>query len=141
MAGFCQTIQEEADPKMKEYILDYVIELLDDATNFYWASTKASQAVLLCHMEEGEFQSWLETEKIDRVCRTHAQKHSSSQGRRTENTRVYLLRLPLVHIITNVVYKGRPVKPKGYSINMFVSHAGQKMDKHIHKLNVVTIQK
>ena len=54
----------------REHLLDYVIDLLDDTTDFFWASTKASHAVLLCHMEQGE--SWLETEKIDGIRRAHA---------------------------------------------------------------------
>ena len=33
----------------RENMLDYVINLLEDAQNFSWASTKASHAVLLYH--------------------------------------------------------------------------------------------
>ena len=51
MAGFCRTIREESDPKNKEFMLDYAINLLDDATDFSWASAKACHAVLLCRME------------------------------------------------------------------------------------------
>ena len=77
MAGFCRSIWEESDTK---HMLDYVIDLLDDATDFSWASAKASHAVLLCRMEQREISSWLETEKIDRVRRAHAQRHSTGQG-------------------------------------------------------------
>ena len=63
MAGFCHTIREESDMAIKEHMLDYVIDLLDDATDFSWASAKASHAVLLCRMEQGEIKSWSETEK------------------------------------------------------------------------------
>ena len=80
MAGFCRSIREESDTKVREHMLDYVIDLLDDATDFSWASAKASHAVLLCRMEQGEIGSWLETEKIDRVRRAHAQRHSTGQG-------------------------------------------------------------
>ena len=65
---------------IKEHMLDYVINLLDDATDFSWASAKASHAVLLCHMEQGEIAGWQETEKIDRVRRAHAQRHVVGQG-------------------------------------------------------------
>ena len=58
MAGFCRTIREEPDSKNKEFMLDYVINLLDDATDFSWASAKACHAVLLCCMQQGEVQSW-----------------------------------------------------------------------------------
>ena len=42
---------------VREHMLDYVIDLLDDATDFSWASVKASHAVLLCRMEQGEIKS------------------------------------------------------------------------------------
>ena len=54
MAGFCRSIKEEPDSKIKEHMLDYGINLLEDATDFSWSSAKASHAVLLCHMEQGE---------------------------------------------------------------------------------------
>ena len=92
MAGFCRTIREEPDSKNKEFMLDYVINLLDDATDFFWASAKACHAVLLCRMEQGEVQSWSQTDKIDRIRRAHAQRHitgqnsSKSQDRGTSGT-------------------------------------------------------
>ena len=52
MAGFCRTIREESDIKVREHMLDYVTDLLDDGTDF-WSSAKASHAVLLCRMEQG----------------------------------------------------------------------------------------
>ena len=61
-------------------MLDYVIDLLDDATDFSWASAKASHAVLLCRMEQGEIGRWLKTKKIDRVRRAHAQRHNNGQS-------------------------------------------------------------
>ena len=45
MAGFCRTIREESDMAIKEHMLDYVIDLLDDATAFSWASAKASHVL------------------------------------------------------------------------------------------------
>ena len=80
MAGFCRTIREESDMVVKEHMLDYVINILDDATDFSWASAKASHVVLLCRMEQGEIAGWHETEKIDRVRRAHAQQHVVGQG-------------------------------------------------------------
>ena len=81
VAGFCRTMREESSIQNQEYMLDYLINLLEDATDFSWASAKASHAVLLCRMEQGEITSWAETEKIDRVRRAHAQRHiSASHG-------------------------------------------------------------
>ena len=79
MAGFCRTIREESDMAIHEHMLDYVIDLLGVATDFSWASAKASHAVLLCRMEHGDIKSWSETQKIDSVPHAHAQRHSTSQ--------------------------------------------------------------
>ena len=80
MAGFCRSIREESDTKIREHMMDYVIDLLDDATDFSWTSAKASHAVLLCRMEQGEIGSGLETNKIDMIHRAHAQRHNTGQG-------------------------------------------------------------
>ena len=42
----------------------------------FWQSAKASHAVLLCRMEEGEISDWSQTDKIDGVRRANAQRHS-----------------------------------------------------------------
>ena len=78
MAGFCRTIREESDITVRDHMLDYVTDLLDDATDFSWASAKASHAVLPCRMEQGKIKSWSETEKIVRVRRAHAQRHTTA---------------------------------------------------------------
>ena len=80
MAGFCRTIREKSDIVTKEHMLDYVINLLDDATDFSWASAKASHGVILCRIEQGEIAGWDQTEKIDRVRTAHAQRHLVGQG-------------------------------------------------------------
>ena len=36
---------------VRQHMLDYVTDLLDDATDFSWASAKARHAALLCRME------------------------------------------------------------------------------------------
>ena len=65
--------------KNKEFMLDYVINLLDDATVFSWASAKACHAVLLCRMEQGEIQSCSQIDKRFRIRRAHAQRHITGQ--------------------------------------------------------------
>ena len=77
MAGFCRIMREETC-ESKDFMLDYLIALLDDANDFSWQSAKASHAVLLCRMEQGEITSWSETDKIDRIRRANAQKHTST---------------------------------------------------------------
>ena len=46
-------------------MLNYLIALLDDSNDFSWQAAKASHAVLLCRMEQGEVTSWSDTEKIE----------------------------------------------------------------------------
>ena len=86
MSGFCRNMREEQNQSIKDCMLDYVINLLDDAQDFSWSSAKASHAVLLCRMEQGEIGGWSEVEKIDRVRRAHAQRHSTPQtGQNVKN--------------------------------------------------------
>ena len=72
MAGFCRAMREETNQNSKEAMLDYMISLLDDANDFSWNSAKASHAVLLCRMEQGEMKDYTQTKQIDRVRRAHA---------------------------------------------------------------------
>ena len=77
VAGFCRTMKEEKNSKMIEHMLDYLVSLLDDAQDFSWGAAKASHAVLLCRMEQGEINDYSCTDKIDRIRRANAQRHGS----------------------------------------------------------------
>ena len=68
-------MQEEKNSKIRECMLDYLVSLMDDATDFSWGAAKASHAVLLCRMEQGEIQDYSQIEKIDRIRRANEQKH------------------------------------------------------------------
>ena len=74
VAGFGRTIREESDPDLKAHMLDYMIALMDDANDFSWGSAKASHAVLLCRMEQGEVKNFADTVAIERIRRANAQK-------------------------------------------------------------------
>ena len=74
VAGFGRTIREESDPHLKAHMLDYMIALMDDANDFSWGSAKASHAVLLCRMEQGEVKNFADTLAIKRIRRANAQK-------------------------------------------------------------------
>ena len=54
-------------------MLEYLSDIMDDAQDFGWFTAKGAHAVLLCCMEENKV-NWLQTEKIDRIRRAHAQK-------------------------------------------------------------------
>ena len=88
MAGFCRTMKEEKNSEMKEHMLDYVIALLEDANDFSWGAAKASHAVLLCRMEQGEVSDFSDTLKIDRIRRANAQKHTTSNTSVLQNPSV-----------------------------------------------------
>ena len=60
-------MREEVNGGSRAFMLDYVINLLEDAADFSWASAKASHAVLLCWMEQGEVSGWSDVDKIDRI--------------------------------------------------------------------------
>ena len=63
MAGFCRIMRDEESLQTRGHMLDYLIALLDDSNDFSWEAGKASHAVLLCRMEQGEIASWAETKK------------------------------------------------------------------------------
>ena len=75
--GFSKNILEETDHKIREKMLQYLSELMEDATDFAWASAKAAHAVLLCEMERSSV-NWTQTHRIDRIRRAHAQKHTTN---------------------------------------------------------------
>ena len=67
MAGYCHILREEQDPQVRGHMLDYLIALMEDAHDFSWDAERASHAVLLCRMEQGEVINYTETEKLDRI--------------------------------------------------------------------------
>ena len=126
MAGFCRTTREKSDLKISEFMLDYVINLLDDATDISWASAKACHAVLLCRMEQGKIQSWSQTDKIDRERRAHGQRHVTGQGsiKTKINVSLLVVKYSVVCIlIEGCVCKSKHIKQKVSSINTFAHHA------------------
>ena len=63
ISGFCRILRDENSQKIRDHMLDYLIVLLDDSNDFSWQAAKASHAVLLCRMEQGEVTGWSDTEK------------------------------------------------------------------------------
>ena len=55
-------------------MLDYLGNIMEDASDFSWESAKAAHAILLTNMEADRL-NWAETDKIDHVRRAHAQRH------------------------------------------------------------------
>ena len=65
MAGFCRTMREETNQNLKDHMSNYLIDLMDDANDFSWSAAKASHAVLLCRMEQGEVTGYDQVDGID----------------------------------------------------------------------------
>ena len=80
VAGFGRIMKEEKNSEIKDSMLDYLIALFDNANDFLWDAAKASHAILLCRMEQGEIANYNEVEKIDRVRRANAQRHTLHQA-------------------------------------------------------------
>ena len=94
MAGFCSIIKDEKDLKVKNAMLEYLTDLMEDARDFGWSSAKGAHALILCRMEEGKV-NWLMSDKLDRLRRAHAQKIVNGQwvvakARQNLNHKVYL---------------------------------------------------
>ena len=75
--GFCKNILDESDSNIREKMIQYMEELMEDATDFSWQGAKAAHAVLLCEFERGGGTNWEDTARIDRIRRAHAQKRIS----------------------------------------------------------------
>ena len=88
VSGFATIAREEKNLDIKNAMLEYLSEIMEDANDFSWQSAKASHAVLLCRMEEGKVE-WHETHKLDRIRRAHAQRGvgQNSGGVGTKQTR------------------------------------------------------
>ena len=74
--GFVKGVLDEKDTNCKR-MLTYLCELMEDSNDFSWSSAKASHAVLLCEMERGALDR-TDTNRIDRIHRAHAQRHTNS---------------------------------------------------------------
>ena len=77
VSGFVRCIQEEKSGEARASMLDYLGNLMEDASDFSWESAKASHAVVLTNMEADRLQ-WSDTEKLNRIRRAHAQRHSTT---------------------------------------------------------------
>ena len=76
VAGFCRIMKEE-NVENKEHMLDYLIQLLEDTSNFSWDE---ANAVLLCRMEHGDVKNYMQVEKVDRIRRANAQRYVVGSG-------------------------------------------------------------
>ena len=76
VSGFATIVRDESDLSIKNKMLEYLADIMEDSHDFGWAATKGSHVVLLCKMEEGRV-TWDETQKIDRIRRAYAHRTAS----------------------------------------------------------------
>ena len=67
-------------------MLDYLIAVMEDANDFSWDASRASHAVLLCRMEQGEVKGYSEIDKLDRIRRANAQRHVTTSASKAQNS-------------------------------------------------------
>ena len=145
MAGFCRTMREENDQNLRSHMLNYLIDLLDDAQDFSWTVAKASLAVLLCRMEQGEVSGYDQVNRIDRIRRANLEGHSFQLDpiiiKRTQLD-------PVEQCLANYLIKEYvPIVPhmkqKGCCVNMYVLFVSLLPIKlfHILSQNVGTKRK
>ena len=57
-------MRDEQNRDIQNSMLDYLTALFDDANDFSWDAAKASHAILLCRMEQGEIKDYAQVEKM-----------------------------------------------------------------------------
>ena len=89
VAGFCHNMKEEKNSDSKDFVLDYLVSLLDDTQDFFWEAAKASHMVHLYRMEQGKIASYSQVEKIDRIRRANGQRHIHRSNYSQSNKKNY----------------------------------------------------
>ena len=143
MAGFCRIMKEENNLENKEHMLDYLTQLLEDANDFSWDAAKASHAVLLCRMEQGDVKNYMQVEKSTELGELMLRDMLWVEVRiKVSDLRFRnLSSLPLACILTKVaVLTQKIMKPKVLLTNIFVLRVSMLVAGifHILRLNVET---
>ena len=73
IVGFSQIISEESDVNIKNQMLEYLSDLMEDLHDFGWPAAKGCHSVLSVQMEQGKVE-WSNTQQIDRIRGVHAQR-------------------------------------------------------------------
>ena len=136
MAGFYCTMKEEKTLELKEHMLDYAIALLEDANDSSWGAAKASHAVLLCRMKQGEVSDFSDIQKIDRIQRANAQKHPIVLPHKMPFQRNLVEKIlgqcPAITTTKILVFMIKHMKQKVLFTNIYAQHALQMGEKVSH---------
>ena len=78
LLGFLRIRQEESDPNIRENMIDYITELMQDACDYSWDSAKGAHAVLLHRMADGVVD-WKQLKELHKIRKRYAQTTSTTQ--------------------------------------------------------------
>ena len=140
-------MREESDPETRQYMLDYMISLMDDANDFSWISAKASHTVLLCRMEQGEVKSYSDVLAVDRIRRANAQKHVANSAATSPQNPVFSKKfakttrsMPCTYFNQGTCLQKKSHETRGSftSISVLLVLLQQEKPFHMLKLNVKT---
>ena len=79
MLGFLRICQEEQDATIRENMVEYLTELLQDTCDYSWESAKGAHSVLLHRMQDGVV-NWSNLKEVNKIRKRYAQTSSAHQG-------------------------------------------------------------
>ena len=80
MLGFLKQRQKEVDFEIRENMIEYAIELLQDAVDFSWQAAKGAHYVLVHRIGDGS-ASWKDLDSVNKV----RSRYSHSGNQRGQN--------------------------------------------------------
>ena len=75
LLGFLCIREEEKDPLVKDHMIQYLTELIQDACDFSWEAAKGTHSVLLHKMADGVVD-WSNITEIHKIRQRYAQTNS-----------------------------------------------------------------
>ena len=77
LLGFLRIQQEETDITIRDNMVTYLCELMQDACDFTWESAKGAHAVLLHRMADGVVD-WTQLKEINKIRKRYAQTNATT---------------------------------------------------------------
>ena len=82
MLGFLRQRQSESNQVIRENMIEYLVELLQDAVDFSWPSAKGSHYVLIHRLADG-LASWSDLSSVHNVRLRYARSKPQNSGKTT----------------------------------------------------------
>ena len=70
--GYLRIRQEEKDSSIREHMIEYLTELMQDACDYSWESAKGAHSVLLHRMANGVVD-WSQVKEVQKIRKRYAQ--------------------------------------------------------------------